>query len=258
MLRVLFLAALTVYSLASMNKDQAAPKHGDLVHAVKNGQYNAMLSLLAEGADKNFQDISTGSSLLALAAQENRVKIVKHLLEIGTNVHMRDFNGGTALFGSAINGFTECTELLIKAGIDVNAVDSKQFSAIHYASFRGRTQIVDILLDNKADHSGMNAMKMTPFMLACQDGSCGAGSEREWIMGYLGDRLNCDGMEGRKIDCSPKKKGHKSKVRKIDDNTVETEIVEEETTEDVDVIDLEKLQDEQDQAAGEVADSDEL
>ena len=129
--RVLLLAGLTACSLASDIANKAVlatQRNDDLVQAVKNGQFNAMVSLLAEGTDKNFQEDSTGSSLLSLAAQENQLQIVKHLLEIGASVHTRDSNGGTALFGPATNGFTECTELLIRGGIDVNALDSKRKS----------------------------------------------------------------------------------------------------------------------------------
>ena len=258
--RVLLLAGLTACSLASDIANKAVlatQRNDDLVQAVKNGQFNAMVSLLAEGTDKNFQEDSTGSSLLSLAAQENQLQIVKHLLEIGASVHTRDSNGGTALFGPATNGFTECTEILIKGGIDVNALDSTKFSALHYASFRGRTQIVDILLDNNADHTVMSSLQMTPFMLACQDGSCeeGNGKGRQWIPGYLGDRLHCDGMEGKKIDCSPKPKD----VKPTHVETTEEVVADgEEDIRDVDVVNLENLQEEQNQAGGEVAASDEL
>ena len=103
----------------------------------------------------------------------------------------------------------------------------------------------------------MSSLQMTPFMLACQDGSCeeGNGKGRQWIPGYLGDRLHCDGMEGKKIDCSPKPKD----VKPTHVETTEEVVADgEEDIRDVDVVNLENLQEEQNQAGGEVAASDEL
>lgn len=91
------------------------------------------------------------------------------LLNHNANVHARDAQGRTAMHFAAAVGhahlitvsvtiITHCThvislQLLVKRGADINAVNAKRESSLHYAAFHRRRECVSLLLSLKADAS---------------------------------------------------------------------------------------------------------
>lgn len=226
----LLLLLATVTSLTSaMDMAELLKLNDELLTASKTGQLEEVKSLLEQGASVNHLQESTGSSSLAVAAQENKISVVEYLIEKGANVNVRDASGGTALFGPATNGFVKMATILVENGLDVNSVDSTGFTALHYASYRGRSSMVDYLVGLNgtvwyiASNSGL-----TPYMLACQDQSC--VGKKDWVLGHISDVLHCDGMKGFEIDCSKTKRVPEKKLDE-QENEEEQEEFEEETLE---------------------------
>ena len=48
-------------------------------------------------------------------------------------------------------GSQDCVELLLKRGANIMAVDFRQWTALHYASYNGQAKAVNFLLKWEAD-----------------------------------------------------------------------------------------------------------
>ena len=76
---------------------------------------------------------------------------VESLLEQGVHIEARDGSDHqTGLVFSANRGHFSIVKMLIKMGAEINATDDKGWTALSEASYRGRTPIVEFLLEKKA------------------------------------------------------------------------------------------------------------
>lgn len=57
----------------------------------------------------------------------------------------------TAIMLATGEGQTDIVSSLIKKGANINQIDSQEFTALHYAVFQNRKEIVRLLIENKAD-----------------------------------------------------------------------------------------------------------
>ena len=101
--------------------------------------------LLKAGADSN-RKLLDGSSPLHYAAEAGNDPIARALLAGGADCNLRNLDGETPLILAAREGRNDMTALLIENGADVNLTDNLQFSALHYATENGFTEIVERLL----------------------------------------------------------------------------------------------------------------
>jgi len=92
------------------------------------------------------------------AAGSGDLRMVRFLLEIGTDVNVKDKDGKTALMftsdlwgGVPVNAYLEVAELLLDKGADVNAEDKDGKTALMVASDRGRLEVLKLLLVKGAD-----------------------------------------------------------------------------------------------------------
>jgi len=69
--------------------------------------------------------------------EDNAIPAVELLLAHGADVHARTDVGQTALFGAAINGWTEIVKMLVAAGADPSAMDDRGNSVLDAALGRG-------------------------------------------------------------------------------------------------------------------------
>jgi ankyrin repeat protein len=102
---------------------------GGLTAAIRKQDVAAVKQELAEKADPNAQDPLLGMTPLAWASAVGNAEIVEALLEAGADVKGKGRDGGTAL---------------------------------HVAAFLGRTPIVKLLLDKKADPNARNSRGESP------------------------------------------------------------------------------------------------
>ncbi len=107
--------------------------------------------LLEKGAVVDLRDHG-GHSPLHHAAMSDRDKAAAALLKKGANVELRDDYSRTPLLLCARErGGPKTTAVLLKAGADVNAKDKFQSSSLELAAWRGKKEVVDLLLDAKAE-----------------------------------------------------------------------------------------------------------
>jgi ankyrin repeat protein len=108
-----------------------------------------------------------GPSPLFLATHNGQTEAVKHLLDNGTDVNLKDEAGLTclSLACSLPKEHIEIVQLLLKRGAEVNTCgpgNPPLFSAI----MKGHTGVISLLLNSGADVNMLDTVGISPLMLA--------------------------------------------------------------------------------------------
>lgn len=155
----------------------------ELVKAVlaHGGQVNMQLKSQVPYRTKvdrgNDTMLTTGTTPLIRAAKAGDTTVIALLLENGADVKLTTRNGVDAIMAAAGLGTNESDgvgrkktekeaiesiDLLLKAGGDINAVDSKGQTALHGAAQKGWDQIVQYLADHGAKLDVKDKKGLTP------------------------------------------------------------------------------------------------
>lgn len=132
-------------------------------------------ALVARGADVNIRlarghsgladFTTTGCSPLVLAARTGDLPLIRLLLELGADPAVTNADHSSALLAACGLGdlgsgdeaagsedeAIETVKLLLKLGLDVNAVDDNGETAMHGAAYQNWPRLVQVLADNGAD-----------------------------------------------------------------------------------------------------------
>jgi ankyrin repeat protein len=133
------------------------------LHIVSRGVYDSEEQgvgtarlLLERGMDVNARR-KDGWTTLHWAAFKGRVEVAQVLLDHGANTKLETDEGETALhvvsrgvYDSQEQGVSTVL-LLLKRGVDVNALDKKGWTSLHWAAFKGRVKVAQVLLDHVAN-----------------------------------------------------------------------------------------------------------
>jgi len=145
--------------------------------------------LLEHGADPNICPSTTSSSWLhgcvlpplSIAAICGNSGLATLLIKYGARVDDRDDCGRTALHfavdyddtrrldlqrNESVKRCISIAEALVSAGADINALDRHGSSPLHLACDTDKSEIVDLLLENKADVNIVNSSGETPLFRA--------------------------------------------------------------------------------------------
>lgn len=124
---------------------------GEVHRAAYEKKFAKVKSMVeADPAIVKKKDKKKGGIVLHWAAMGGNPRMVKYLIEKGSNVNARADDGMTPLHLASYYGQTGAVNALINAGADVNARNKNQTPLI--AALMGRhTDIVEILLKNKAN-----------------------------------------------------------------------------------------------------------
>jgi ankyrin repeat protein len=121
--------------------------------------------------------LTTGTTPILRAAKAGDVVVVSVLLEKGANPNLATRNGVNPVMAAAGLGTNESDavgrkktekeaidsiDLCLKAGVDVNAVDSKGQTALHGAAQKGWNQVVQYLADHRATLDLKDKKGLTP------------------------------------------------------------------------------------------------
>ena len=108
---------------------------------------------------------------LHYAVQLEDFKIVRLLLNVGTNVNIQDDNGKTALHYAFNSGNLELIQFLLDKGATIDLQDEKAKTALHYAARYGNLEMVKFLLQKGANVDSRNYKKQTPLHYAASYGN---------------------------------------------------------------------------------------
>lgn len=113
------------------------------------GDAGTVLALLKKGADPNQKtDSYKKDTALHQAAGYGLTEIVKHLLDHGADMEIKDANGETALCRAVSNNHFDIVKVLVEKGARFSYHQKQGFSAIQYALDNDNSEIFEYLLDH--------------------------------------------------------------------------------------------------------------
>ena len=126
-----------------------------LIEAVMYQDLDAVKTAISQGTDINYQDPTSGSTALILAANYGFVDIAKFLIEKGADVDLQAKNGTSPLMAAA-GSSEDIFRLLIEKNADIKAKDESgttAFTASMIGILRERvtTALLQLLLKKGAD-----------------------------------------------------------------------------------------------------------
>ena len=77
--------------------------------------------------------------------------LVKELLSLGVNIHLRNTDGNNALWLACVSDNADVVQQLINAGIDIDNQNVTGATALMYTASSGKAEMMKILLNNGAD-----------------------------------------------------------------------------------------------------------
>jgi ankyrin repeat protein len=118
-----------------------------------NNHTEIVTMLLDAGAEIESDEINCYGGKPLHWASEHAPGTVRVLLDRGANVNSRNIKADSEFFGmtplimnaTQKNDCSEVTELLIRAGADIAAVDARGKTALHHARERGLIKIQEVL-----------------------------------------------------------------------------------------------------------------
>ncbi|XP_067623254.1 uncharacterized protein [Eurosta solidaginis] len=149
-----------------------ADNHGKtaLHIAAQHGHKDTVEVLLKNKASTVAQDMS-GNSPLYFAIGNNHVNVANVLLEKDTNVDSNEANGGfTPLHAAAECGYLELVNFLLQNKADVNARNDRDWTPLHAAALNGHLEIVNALILKGANVNASVIDGCTPLHYAIENG----------------------------------------------------------------------------------------
>uniref|UniRef100_A0A667YZM7 Ankyrin repeat domain 52a n=1 Tax=Myripristis murdjan TaxID=586833 RepID=A0A667YZM7_9TELE len=140
--------------------------------AASGGNVECLNLLLSSGTDLNKRD-KMGRTPLHYAAANGRYQCTVTLVSAGAEVNEPDQTGCTPLhYSAASQAFCSCLEHLLDNGADPSMVNSKGYSAVHYAAYHGNKQNLELLLEMSFNALGdiESSIPVSPLHLAADKG----------------------------------------------------------------------------------------
>jgi ankyrin repeat protein len=166
------IAQLLFENKVNLNAQRTLDGETALLAAAENGTLEMVSFLLGNGANVNvYDDTSDASTPLMLAAERvdsNGVTMVELLLNHGAKT--KGLDGIKALLRAAAAGNTKGLQLLINAGIDVNAQNEFSVTALMAATEYGTTDTVKFLLSKGTKRELTNYAGKTALEIASEYG----------------------------------------------------------------------------------------
>ncbi|XP_016320756.1 cortactin-binding protein 2-like [Sinocyclocheilus anshuiensis] len=162
----------TIVSSPSINPPSLpshSPQHLGSPLAAASGWCPSIVSSLTCGDPVPLDD---GQTLLLQAASQGNVTLLSMLLNQDPllDIHLHQHELTSALISAALNGYTDCLNLLLTSGASADAVDETGFTPLHAAAENGHHGCVRALVKCGADLERECSQGRTPLYLACEQG----------------------------------------------------------------------------------------
>jgi ankyrin repeat protein len=128
-------------------------------------------TLIEKGADIDAAD-SLGNTAVTYSVSLNRDTVLKILIDRGANLNSRDSRGGTPLLIAVERNLEDIVQILLRSGADPNLHAQDGWSPLHEAAAQDNIKVAQLLLQYDArinDRDGL--LQMTPLMWASSKGS---------------------------------------------------------------------------------------
>ncbi|MEW6363238.1 MAG: ankyrin repeat domain-containing protein [Acidobacteriota bacterium] len=138
-----------------------------LLEAVDNGDVDAAIAAVKDGADVNAKQ-SLGFTALMTAASRGKPTDIEFLLSHGANANARNNVGATALMSAALDGKADIVQALVTGGADVDAVNNSGETALMMV--KGSAAVARVLIDARANVGLKSQYGSTALMQAARSG----------------------------------------------------------------------------------------
>ena len=150
----------------------AEARGGEL--AAGAGETKIVDLLISRGADVNHQN-AYGNSALHQASKQHHLTVCQSLIKAGAKVDLKNNKGSTPLLLACLND--EISNLnknammiffkfLVDSGANVNEVDKNAATPLHAAASSGNSNLIEFLLECKANPKAKDSGGMTPLKAA--------------------------------------------------------------------------------------------
>ncbi|KAL7719522.1 ankyrin repeat-containing protein [Entamoeba marina] len=142
-----------------------------LISAVYDGSGIRIMNLIDKGVDTNILD-NDGNGLIHVAVRARQSDIIPFLVNLGLDINCVNVNGISPLMFAIELGFDDIVvEILQVKELDINQIDLKGRTALHYAAIHGNAVVTDMLLENKINVDQEDVNKNNALHLCCEKGS---------------------------------------------------------------------------------------
>jgi hypothetical protein len=117
--------------------------------------------------------VKSSIQTLIYASKNGDIDAVRSMIGEGLDVTTSDYEGNTALLFAAFAGHEGIARLLLDAGARVDAANSEPLTPLLAAAVAGHEGIVRLLLARRADVAARDAFNWTPLMRAHEAGHAG-------------------------------------------------------------------------------------
>lgn len=127
-----------------------------LILASYLGYTDIVNALIEKGVDVKAKDDVDGCMAIHLAAANGKNDVINILLDVdASNINDVDNRGNTPLHWASMKDRADTVLLLIENGADIEAKDIDNWTALHYAAAFASLQTVEALVDNGADKNSL-------------------------------------------------------------------------------------------------------
>jgi len=141
-----------------------------LVEAVKSGDRDAAMTLIAQRADVNLPE-ADGTTALHWAVQRNDLELVTRLIRAGAKVDVKNDYGATPMSEAAIVASAPLLEALIEAGADVESPNADGQTALMVVARTSQLEAARLLINRGADVNAVEQWRgQTALMWAAAQG----------------------------------------------------------------------------------------
>ena len=130
----------------------------NLIAAVKNGDYEKIVSIIKQEADLNVRD-TEGAAAMHWAVRRDNLQVVEQLIQAGADVNSANPYGVTPLWLACTNRNSAIIELLLTARADPKAVLGTGESVLMNCVRTGTTKAVETLIKYDADVNSRESAK---------------------------------------------------------------------------------------------------
>jgi len=154
---------------AGAKVDQTKENGWTPLHAASyHGHTNIAELLINVGADAN-QATDAGETPLLIASCNDHIEIIRLLIP-KVDLNQVDADKRTALFLASEKGYTDIVQLLLDARANINITDKKRTSPLCIASYTGNIEVVQLLINGEAQVNQVNKFGWTPLAAASYNG----------------------------------------------------------------------------------------
>ena len=158
---------------ADINKNSNLFSYTPLYVASRNGHVEVVNVLLERGADID-KATDSGETPLMVVSWMGHLEVVRVLLEQGADINKARHGGATPLYMASQNGQVDVVRVLLEQGAEIDKARNDGATPLYMASHNGHVEVVRVLVErgadiNKATDSGYKPGH-TPLIEASQQG----------------------------------------------------------------------------------------